>query len=70
VLKADLLWRTLVGSVEREGGSRDVRPRPRLRRSRPGGSAGKAAKRENELGREGSRCENCKQGEGGEEGFL
>jgi hypothetical protein len=41
-----------VGSVGMEGG-REVRRRPR--RGRPGAGAGKAAKRENELGGEGSR---------------
>jgi len=40
---------------EREGGSREVRQRQRPRRGRPGAGAGKAAKREDELGCEGSR---------------
>jgi hypothetical protein len=43
------------GNGEREGGSREVRRRRRLRRGRPGVGAGKAAKREDELGCEGSR---------------
>jgi hypothetical protein len=55
VLEAYSLQCTLVGSLGREGGSREVRRRQRLRRSRPSASAGKAAEREDELGREGSR---------------
>jgi hypothetical protein len=55
VLKVYLLQRTLVGLVGREGGSREVRQRRKPRRGRPGAGIGKAAKREDELGREGSR---------------
>jgi hypothetical protein len=39
----------------REGGSREVRQRRRPRRGRPSAGVGKAAEREDELGREGSR---------------
>lgn len=53
MLEAYSLRRTLDSSVGREGGSREVRRRPR--RGRPSASAGKVAKREDELGREGSR---------------
>jgi hypothetical protein len=53
VLEAYSLRRMLVGSVGRQGGSRKVKQRPR--RGRPSAGAGKAAKREDELGREGSR---------------
>jgi len=53
VLEAYSLRCRLVRSVGRERGSREVRRR--LRRGRPGAGAGKAAKREDELGREGSR---------------
>ena len=55
MLKVYSLQRTLVGLVGREGGSREVRQRWRPRRGRPSAGAGKAAKREDELGREGSR---------------
>ncbi len=44
-----------VGWFGGEGGSREVRRRRRPRRGRPGAGAGKAAKREDELGCEGSR---------------
>jgi hypothetical protein len=54
VLEAYLLRHALVGSVG-EGGSREVRWRRRLRRGRLGAGAGKAAEREDELGREDSR---------------
>jgi hypothetical protein len=55
VLEVYSLQRTLVGLVGREGGSREVRRRQRPRRDRPSVGVGKAAKREDELGREGSR---------------
>jgi hypothetical protein len=55
VLKAYSLQRTLVGSVRTGRGSKEVRQRRRPRRGRPGAGAGKAAKREDELGRKGSR---------------
>jgi hypothetical protein len=55
VLKAYSLRRTLVGLVGGEGGSREVRQRQRPRRGRPGAGTGKAAKREDKLGRKGSR---------------
>ena len=44
-LKAYSLRRTLVSSVEREGGSKEVKQRRRPRRGRPGASARKAAKK-------------------------
>jgi len=55
VLKVYSLRRTLVGLVGREGGSKEVRQRQRPRRGRPGASAGKAAKKEDKLWREGSK---------------
>ena len=59
------------GNGGREGGSREVRRRRRPRRGRPGAGAGKAAEREDELGREGSRCERvASEVKVGEEGFL
>jgi hypothetical protein len=55
VLKVYSLQCTLVGSVGREGGSKEVRRRQRLRRGRLSAEAGKAAKREDKLRRKGSR---------------
>jgi hypothetical protein len=55
VLEVYSLQHMLVGSVEKERGSREVRQRQRLKRGRPGAGAEKAAKREDKLEHKGSR---------------